>query len=136
MKSLKYPKWGEVQVEVQQQLFTPGTARDRVSLNHLEVGMTVKATVMGAVIKMRFSKITPPCSVEAEILRIDNKDDTIDGLNIGDAVFVELCDMKYRKENRVTTLSSLFSSAICVSSPLFELFNFNYIYDCHYLLSF
>ena len=133
MKNVKYPKWDEVQIEKQQLLFAPGTSTDKVSLKHLEVGMAVKATVMGAVIKMRFSKITPPSSVEAEILKIGNQDDTIDGLNIGDTVFVELHDMKYRKGNRVTTFSSLFSSVICAASPLFELFNFNCIYDCYYL---
>ena len=133
MKSVKYPKWDEVQVEVQQLLSTPGTSRDKVSLNHLEVGMMVKASVIGAGIKMRLSKITPPNSAEAEILRIDNKDETIDGLNIGDAVFIELRDMKYREKNRGLTL---FSSAAYVTLPLFELFDFNCILDYHYLLSF
>ena len=133
MKNVKYPKWDEVQVEKQQLLFTPGTSRDKVSLNHLEVGMMVKASVIGAVIKMRLSKITPPSSVEAEIFRIDNKDETIDGLNIGDAVFIELRDMKYREGNRGVTP---FFSAIYVTSPLFELFDFNCIFNCHCLLSF
>ena len=133
MKNVKYPKWDEVQVEKQQLLFTPGTSRDKVSLNHLEVGMMVKASVMGAVIKMRLSEITPPSSAEAEIFRIDNKDETIDGLNIGDAVFIELRDMKYREKNRGVTL---FSSATYVTLPLFELFDFNCIFNCHYLLSF
>ena len=133
MKNVKYPKWDEVQIEKQQLLFAADTSIDKVSLKHLEVGMEVKASVMGAVIKMRFSKITPPNSVEAEILKIGNKDDTIDGLSIGDTVFVELRDMKYRKESRVTTFSSLFSSVICATSPLFELFNFNYISDFYYL---
>ena len=139
MKSVKYPKWDEVQVEPEPPLFTPGTSRDNVSLNHLEVGMMVKASVIGAVIKMRLSKITPPSSAEAEILRIDNKDETIEGLNIGDAVFVELRDMKYRKEYRKenkaqTPLSSFLP--ICITSPLFEHFNFSCIFDYHYLLSF
>ena len=136
MKSVKYPKWDEVQVEEKQLLFTPGTSRDKISLNHLEVGMMVKASVMGAVIEMRLSEITPPSSVEAEILKIANKDDTIEGLNIGDAVFVELRDMKFRKKDRVTLFSSVFSSAIYVTSPLFELFDFNCIFNCQYLLSF
>ncbi len=130
MKNVKYPKWGEVQVEGKQLPFTPGTSRDKVSLNHLEVGMMVKASVMGAVIKMHLSKITPPSSVEAEIFRINNKDETIDGLNIGDAVFIELRDMKYREKNRGVTL---FSSATYVTLPLFEIFDFNYIFNCHYL---
>ena len=98
MKSVKYPKWDEVQIEKQQLLFVPGTSIDKVSLKHLEVGMMVKASIMGAVIKMQLSKITPPSNVEAEIFRIDNKDETIDGLNIGDAVFIELRDMKCRKK--------------------------------------
>ena len=86
MKNVKYPKWDEVQVEEQLPQLPPDTSIDKVSLDHLEVGMMVKASVMGAVIKMQLSKITPPSSAEAEIVRIDNKDDTIDGLYIGDAV--------------------------------------------------
>ena len=129
MKNVKYPKWDVVQVE-KQLLLTPGTSRDKVSLNHLEVGMMLKASVMGAVIKMRLSKIAPPSSTEAEILRIDNKDETIDGLIIGDAVFIELCDMKYREKNWDVTL---FSFATYVTLPLFEIFDFNYILNCQYL---
>ena len=136
MKSVKYPKWDEVQVDEKQLLLSPGTSREKVSLNHLEVGMMAKASVMGAAIEMRLSKITSPGSVEAEILKIFNKDDTIEGLNIGDAVFVELRDMEYRKENRVTLFSSVFSSAIYVTSPLFELFDFNCIFNYHNLLTF
>ena len=82
MKNVKYPKWDEVQIEKQQLLFAPGTSIDEVSLEHLEVGMMVKASVMGAVIKMQLSKITPPSSVEAEIFRIDNKDETINYAHI------------------------------------------------------
>ena len=92
--------------------------------------MMVKASVMGAVIKMQLSKITPPSSVEAEIFRIGNKDETIDGLNIGDVVFIELRDMKYREKNWGAIL---FSSATYVTLPLFEILDFNYIFNCHYL---
>ncbi len=133
MKSVKYPKWNELQLEEQLPRLTPDTSIDKVSLDHLEIGMMVKASVMGAVIKMRLSEITPPNNIEAEIVRIDNKDDTIDGLYIGDAVFVELHDMTYRKENRITKFSSFFS--ICVTIPLVEFFEFNCIFDYHCLLS-
>ena len=96
MKNVKYPKWDEVQVEKQQLLFTPDTSRDKVSLKQLEVGMMVKASVMGAVIKMHLSKITPPSSAEAEIFRIGNNDETVDSLSIGDTAFIKLRDMKCR----------------------------------------
>ncbi len=133
MKEVKYPIWDEVQIENQQQLYAPGTAPDEVSLKHLEVGMAVKARVMGAGIKMRFSKIIPPGSVEAVIFEIGNKDDSIGGLNIGDTVFVEICDIKFRKENGGTIFSSLFFSVFCAVTQMVEFFNFNNMYDFYYL---
>ena len=94
MNTVKHPNWDKV--EKQQLLFTPGTPEDKLPLDHLEVGMMVEASVKSAVIKIRLSKILPPSSAEAEILRIGNNDETIDSLSIGDTVFIKLRDMKCR----------------------------------------
>jgi len=96
MKTVKHPNWDKVEREEQQLLFTPGTPGEKVPLDHLEVGMMAEASVKGAVIKMRLSKILPPSSAEAKILRINNNDETIDSLSIGDTVFIEIRDMKRR----------------------------------------
>jgi hypothetical protein len=94
MKTLKRPTWDKH--EHSMLLFTPGTSGEKVGLNHLEVGMMIGATIRGVELKMRCTIVVAPSSAEAEIIRINNAEETIDGLSIGDQVVLDLNDMKWR----------------------------------------
>ncbi len=45
---------------------------------------------------MRITKVLPSSSAEAEILTIYDHSETVDGLRVGDVVFIGLSDMKTR----------------------------------------
>lgn len=89
MKNVKHPKWDKQEY--------PQLYDDKFPVNHIETGMVAVAAINGVEITVRLVNIPEHSKAEAEVLRIDNKDETIEGLSIGDTVFIELHDMKRRR---------------------------------------
>jgi len=94
MKTMKYPAWNKV--EYPQLLSSPGTRADKINVDHLEQDMIAEGHIKGVSIKTRLTNILSSSTAEAAILEICSGNETIDGLHIGDSVFIGLADMKSR----------------------------------------
>jgi len=93
MKKVKRPRWDK-QEQDKRILFDPDSLRRKDTLEQTpEVGMHAWGSVRGVQIAIQLVDILPSTAAEGVITRIENKAETVDGLVIGDHVFIKRSDM-------------------------------------------